>query len=116
MSRHKNIFVRRYFMPNKRGLLFIGIFICLIFLVNSIIFANQEVQEDQEIENLLDKGISSFNEDKFEEALEYFNKVLELNNKHEKAWFCKMQVLFYTNKPNEELKAINDFLQIFPND
>ena len=64
-------------MPNKRGLLFIGIFICLIFLVNSIIFANQEVQEDQEIENLLDKGISSFNEDKFEEALEYFNKVLE---------------------------------------
>jgi len=27
-----------------------------------------------------------------------------------------MQVLFYMNKPNEELKAINDFLQIFPND
>ncbi|NKQ38425.1 MAG: tetratricopeptide repeat protein, partial [Methanosarcinales archaeon] len=53
---------------------------------------------------------------KYDEALMFFNKAIEINPDDAEAWYNKGVVLGELNRPDEELKAYNKAIEIKPDD
>lgn len=102
---------RRYKMWKNHRKHMVILFTTLILLVPTIILAQKA---NENAEDFLKKGISYFEEEKFEQALEYFNKSIELNKKNKKAWKYKAYVLNYLNRYAEVVTAWDEYVKIDP--
>jgi len=67
--------------------------------------------EDAEYVN---KGIVQYQKGNYEEAIDFFNKALEINRKNENAWYRKGLALSDIEKYKEALKAYNEAIKINP--
>ena len=70
-----------------------------------LIVSEKEFNSD----DLVNKGLASYQLGKYEEALEYYNKALEIDPNFEEAWFRKgkaLGVLLQTCLAIKELKIV----------
>ena len=65
---------------------------------------------------LLNKGMDKIKREKPEEALEYFDKILEANPQNSDAWNNKGVALFYLGRVEEALKAYDKAMALNPQD
>ena len=64
---------------------------------------------------LITKGIDKVKQQKLEEAIELFDRVLEINPKNTEAWNNRGVALFQLGKGEEAIKCYDRALQIDPN-
>lgn len=62
----------------------------------------------------VNKGIDQYQKGNYEEAIEFFNKALEINRKNENTWCRKGLALSDIGKYKEALKAYNEAIKIKP--
>ena len=72
---------------------------------------NSMIPEDADYVN---KGIYQYQKGNYEEAIDFFNKALEINRKNENAWYRKGLALSDIEKYKEALKAYNEAIKINP--
>ena len=87
--------------------------ICSVFFLPSFVSA-QETKPKQAADKLYSQGISALQEDKVEQALEYFNKALQINPGYKMAWAYKGFILKKLGKYEEELRCYDKFIEIDP--
>ena len=63
---------------------------------------------------LLNDGIKLLNQKKYEDSIEYFNKVLELDSNYENAWYNKGYSFFYIGNYQEADECFDKFLVLNP--
>ena len=63
---------------------------------------------------LLNDGIKLLNQKKYEDSIECFNKVLELDPNYENAWYYKGYSLFYSGNYQKANECFDKFLEINP--
>jgi len=86
----------------KKQLLIVGIILVLI------VVGLNGCTEEQDADYWYNKGGSFYNNGEFEEALEAFEKAIELNIKHENAWFYKGVTLSYLDRDEEAIEAYDN--------
>lgn len=65
---------------------------------------------------LIDKAASLRMNNRYDEAIQILNKVIEINPQNGEAWFAKGWYLFYdTNKTSDTIKAFDQFIEIAKN-
>ena len=90
----------------KKFLLIISILIAIslaLVAVNEVKF-NKEVKT-MTIEELLEKGTASYNKNQFKKAVKYYDKALEINNKHERLYVFKSLALDAMGKKEKSFKT-----------
>jgi len=70
---------------------------------------------DTETDELFQKGTEAFQNFRFSEAISYYDKILEINPKHEDALSNKGAVLFQLGKHDEAISYLDKVLEINPN-
>ena len=87
----------------------------LLFVIPQVqILLSEEVQKQQEIEKLIDKGIEYERANNLDKAIEIYQKVLELDpeNLHIKVRLAK--VLSWKNEFDKALEILNEVIEVSP--
>ncbi|MFW5799842.1 MAG: tetratricopeptide repeat protein [Spirochaetota bacterium] len=72
-------------------------------------------KELNEVQKLFKEGRRLLNEGEFAEALDFFEKILKINDKLENVWYNIGMCYYQTRQFNKALKAYNKVLELNPN-
>ena len=92
----------------KKKTIFCGIFILIFFLL-SFLGCGEKSHE-----SWYNKGVNLLNFGRYKEALEAFNKAIEIKPDYQEAWFYKGAALIKLGCLNEALEAYNKAIEIKP--
>ncbi|MDG6251490.1 tetratricopeptide repeat protein, partial [Methanocalculus sp.] len=92
---------------NHKGTLYICIILLLCFV--------GAVQASENTEAIYDQGVMLFESERYSEALEAFNKLIELDPQNADAWNYRGWSLWRMDRNVEALEACNKALEIDPN-
>ena len=80
------------------------------FLTNEELRKEFDFSED----NFLSEGISLMNSRQYDDAINYFKKVININKDYENAWFRKGDCLFFIKQFEEAIDCYNKVIELNP--
>jgi len=96
-------------------MVYIKIIICALFSITGIIMSLTLAEAQENINELIDKGVENFKLEKYDQALSYLDKALQIDPNNLRAQNAKGGVFIKIGKYEEALQYFENVLENDPN-